>query len=89
MAEGVTIRCALFGHPVAHSPSPEMHRLFAEQTGCDLCYETIDTRPGDLASALETFAGEDGRGGNITLPLKEEAWVPAPNCRIERGKRLR
>jgi len=69
----VTIRCALFGHPVAHSPSPEMHRVFAEQTGCDLSYETIDTQPGDLVSALDTFANSGGRGGNITLPLKEEA----------------
>jgi shikimate dehydrogenase len=70
---GVTILAALFGRPVAHSPSPEMHRLFAEQTGCDLVYETRDTGPGNLASALEAFAAEGGRGGNITLPLKEEA----------------
>ncbi|TDJ31672.1 MAG: shikimate dehydrogenase [Gammaproteobacteria bacterium] len=69
----MSIRCALFGHPVAHSPSPEMHRLFAEQTGCDLSYETIDTEPGNLASALDVFATENGHGGNITLPLKEEA----------------
>jgi len=69
----VSIRCALFGHPVAHSPSPEMHRLFAEQTGCDVSYETADTPPGDLASALQNFAKQDGFGGNITLPLKEEA----------------
>lgn len=64
---------ALFGHPVAHSVSPWLHGEFARRAGLALRYELRDTDPGTLASALASFAGEGGRGGNVTLPLKHEA----------------
>lgn len=64
---------ALFGHPVRHSVSPQLHAAFGERAGIDLAYERRDTEPGTLAGALEAFAAEGGLGGNVTLPLKAEA----------------
>ncbi|MGL5121276.1 MAG: shikimate dehydrogenase, partial [Plesiomonas shigelloides] len=32
---------AVIGHPINHSRSPLIHRLFAEQTGQDICYEAL------------------------------------------------
>ncbi len=61
------------GYPIGHSRSPEIHARFAAQTGLDLEYRRIQVRPGSLASALEAFRADGGRGCNITVPLKEEA----------------
>lgn len=70
-------RYAVFGHPVAHSKSPQIHRAFAHQMGIALTYDAIDVEPGKLASALSRFAQEGGCGANITLPLKAEAYALA------------
>ncbi|GAA4856071.1 shikimate dehydrogenase [Luteimonas vadosa] len=67
-------RHALFGHPVAHSLSPQIHAMFGRETGIALTYEAIDCRPEDFAAALERFMAEDGTGANVTLPLKEVAF---------------
>lgn len=72
MARGLA-RLALFGHPVAHSVSPWLHRELARRAGVELDYELRDTEPGALAEALATFADGGGIGGNVTLPLKREA----------------
>lgn len=66
-------RYAVFGHPVAHSKSPQIHRAFAHQLGLALRYDAIDVAPGDLAAALSRFAHDGGVGANVTLPLKAEA----------------
>lgn len=66
-------RYAVFGNPIGHSKSPLIHRLFAEQTGQQLSYEP-------LLAPLEDFAGfarrffENGKGANVTVPFKEEAF---------------
>ena len=66
-------RYGVFGNPIGHSKSPLIHRLFAKQTGQDLTYEA-------LLAPLERFPGyaraffETGRGGNVTVPFKEEAY---------------
>ncbi|MCG8434648.1 MAG: type II toxin-antitoxin system RelE/ParE family toxin, partial [Gammaproteobacteria bacterium] len=67
-------RYALFGHPVNHSRSPAIHHAFAEQTGQTLRYELIDVLPGALFGSLREFSLTNGKGLNITLPLKEEAY---------------
>jgi shikimate dehydrogenase len=82
----MTDRYAVMGNPVAHSKSPRIHTLFAEQTGQDLAYEAILVEPGGLAAAVSGFLDRGGRGLNITVPFKEDAWALAAT-RSERAER--
>jgi shikimate dehydrogenase len=65
---------AVVGHPVAHSKSPVIHRCFARQTAQYLDYIRIDIPTGDFAERLRDFHRRGGRGVNITLPYKLEAY---------------
>lgn len=66
-------RYGVFGNPIAHSKSPLIHRLFAEQTGQPLSYEALLAPLEDFAGFARTFF-QDGLGGNVTVPFKEEAF---------------
>lgn len=70
-------RYAVFGHPIGHSKSPQIHRLFAEQTGEALVYTAQDVPPECFATALRTFRAGGGVGLNCTVPLKEHAFEAA------------
>ncbi len=67
-------RYAVFGNPVAHSQSPWIHARFAEQTGQDLIYEREEVPLDGFVKAVKRFFGSGGRGLNITVPFKEQAW---------------
>jgi shikimate dehydrogenase len=67
----MTDRYGVIGHPISHSKSPVIHRLFAAQTGEDLTYEAFDVLPEHLEMQLGTFAREGIRGLNVTVPHKE------------------
>ncbi|HEX6929245.1 MAG TPA: shikimate dehydrogenase [Gammaproteobacteria bacterium] len=67
-------RYALFGHPVSHSRSPEIHHAFAAQTGEKIHYELIDAEPAAFEEKLRAFLAGGGRGGNVTLPHKLAAF---------------
>ncbi len=67
-------RYAVVGHPVAHSKSPRIHRQFAEQTGEPVEYRAIDIPPGEFAARVQAFFAAGGKGLNVTLPYKEEAY---------------
>jgi shikimate dehydrogenase len=68
------IRLAIFGRPVEHSLSPDIHKKFAEQYGLEVDYRRIDSGPEAFSEKLENFRLAGGMGCNITLPLKQEAW---------------
>jgi shikimate dehydrogenase len=70
-----TARYAVFGHPIAHSMSPRIHAAYAVQCGIALEYTAIDAPPAQFNAILDDFAGKGGRGGNVTLPLKEAAFA--------------
>lgn len=70
-----TSRYAVFGHPISHSLSPRIHRAFAAQFGIALDYTAVDAPPDRFPALLEEFAAGGGRGGNVTLPLKELAFT--------------
>jgi shikimate dehydrogenase len=67
----MTDRYGVIGHPISHSKSPVIHRLFASQTGEDISYEAFDIAPEDLESRLRAFHKEGLRGVNVTVPHKE------------------
>ncbi|MCD8355788.1 MAG: hypothetical protein LUE11_04370 [Clostridia bacterium] len=61
---------ALFGHPIAHTMSPELHaKLFAESDQ-DCTYFAVDVPPDDLGEAIE-IAREKCGGLNLTIPHKK------------------
>lgn len=68
---------AVFGNPIAHSKSPRIHQLFAEQTGVPHPYGRICAPVEGFAASLREFLAQQGQGANVTLPFKEEAYVLA------------
>ena len=70
----MTDRYAVIGHPIAHSQSPLIHRLFAEATGQDLAYTAIKAPLDGFANTVRSFMADGGRGVNVTLPFKLQAF---------------
>ncbi len=66
-------RYGVFGNPIGHSKSPQIHRLFAEQTGQTLSYEPLLAPLDDFAGTAREFF-RSGHGANVTVPFKEEAF---------------
>ncbi|MCD6735389.1 MAG: shikimate dehydrogenase [Burkholderiaceae bacterium] len=73
----MTDRYAVVGNPVAHSRSPSIHARFAKQTGQDIEYGRLLAPLDGFVAAVERFRDAGGRGLNVTLPFKLEAfaWV--------------
>ena len=70
-------RYAVIGNPVAHSKSPQIHAAFAQATGQDLTYARLLAPLDGFAVAVEAFARAGGRGLNVTMPFKEQAFALA------------
>ncbi len=67
-------RYAVVGDPVAHSLSPRIHRLFAEQTGQRMDYAKIRVAAPEFAGFVADFFREGGGGLNVTAPHKTAAF---------------
>lgn len=65
-------RYAVIGHPIAHSKSPIIHKLFAEQTGQDIEYVALDVAPEELDKCIRQFLAAGGHGLNVTVPHKQD-----------------
>jgi len=57
-----------------------IHRLFAEQTGQDMVYETLLAPLDGFAATVHDFYAQGGKGLNVTVPFKAEAFVLADRC---------
>lgn len=70
----MTDKYAVFGNPIAHSKSPEIHRQFAAQTGQALSYEKQLVDEQGFDEAADAFFTSGGKGLNITVPFKQDAY---------------
>lgn len=70
----MTARYAVFGNPVQHSRSPEIHQAFADQLHAIIRYEKIEPPKDGFPAAVREFFEQGGQGANVTLPFKEEAF---------------
>jgi shikimate dehydrogenase len=65
---------AVIGNPVGHSQSPRIHALFAEQCRQHMDYSALLAPLDGFAATVRQFATDGGRGANVTVPFKEEAY---------------
>lgn len=65
---------AVFGNPIGHSKSPDIHNAFAEQTGEDLFYKAILAPLDGFEDEVRRFVSHGGHGLNVTVPFKENAY---------------
>lgn len=68
---------AVIGNPVSHSKSPRIHAEFARETGQALEYGTLLAPLDGFTVTVQAFRSAGGRGANVTLPFKEEAFAIA------------
>lgn len=67
-------RYAVFGNPIGHTKSPFIHTLFARQTNQAMDY-TAELAPVDgFVTAAKQFFAQGGKGCNVTVPFKEDAY---------------
>ena len=70
---------AVMGNPISHSKSPAIHTAFAEQTRQSIRYRAIQVDPGGFEQAVGHFFAAGGKGLNVTVPFKQDAWRLANN----------
>ncbi len=70
---------AIFGNPVSHSKSPNMHNDAFRFIGCDAVYKKHLLNDGE--SIAKEFLKHGYSGANITVPFKEIAFKKADEVR--------
>jgi shikimate dehydrogenase len=73
----MTDKYAVIGNPIAHSKSPQIHKMFAEQfkdkpTG-DINYERIEAPLNGFAAKIDELRKAGYKGCNVTVPFKLQA----------------
>lgn len=90
----------LFGHPVTHSKSPQMHNRAFQHLGLDTVYVAFDVEPDAIGAAVQSLRALGVSGVNVTIPHKvsvipfldelssEAKVIGAVNTIVNRGGRL-
>ncbi len=73
-------RYGVIGQPISHSRSPQIHALFAHETGQSMSYERIGPPLDKFEQTVLQFIRDGGCGLNVTLPFKERALAMAHTC---------
>ncbi|GAA5162375.1 shikimate dehydrogenase [Viridibacterium curvum] len=73
----MTDRYAIIGNPIAQAKSPALQMAFAKANGQDMEYGAILGEPGKFAEAIREFQRQGGKGMNITMPFKLDAFALA------------
>jgi len=75
----MTDKYAVIGNPITHSKSPQIHRMFAEQTGQDISYEAIKAPLDSFEATIRRLIEAGYKGCNVTVPFKFHASNLTPN----------
>lgn len=67
----------VFGNPIAHSKSPFIHEQFAQQLQIFHPYGRMLAPLDQFTATLDAFFKQGGKGANVTVPFKEEAFARA------------
>ncbi|WP_130100533.1 shikimate dehydrogenase [Siccibacter turicensis] len=67
----------VIGNPIAHSKSPSIHEQFASQLGITHPYGRLLAPLDEFQDTLEAFLKAGGKGANVTVPFKEQAFALA------------
>ena len=76
---------AVIGNPISHTKSPLIHSLFARATNQDMTYTAVLGTLGAFADDVAAFRLAGGRGMNVTVPFKIDAFA----CATEPSERAR
>lgn len=68
---------AVIGNPIQHSKSPEIHARFAAQTQQQMQYDRLLAPLDGFLAAVQKFMRDGGKGLNVTVPFKLEAYANA------------
>ncbi len=71
-ASGFTRVYGIFGHPVRHTLSPQMHQAAFESLGMQAAYLPFEVHPNQLQQAVDSIPALGIQGVNVTLPHKEK-----------------
>ena len=79
----MTYQFAVFGDPIGHSKSPEIHRRFGEQLSLDVTYDKVQVKERDFEAEVTRFFADGGKGLSITVPHKWAAFQMASSLSDE------